>query len=124
MTVSYTENLDQKTVELMVSGKITQEDFDQISGQLDEFIQTCGTVKLLEVVTDFTGFEVSMLWDGMKYDIKNLKHISHCAVVTDIGWISPLSKAAGAFVSTKLRTFDAGQIDDARAWLQNPDILS
>jgi len=57
----------------------------------------------------------------MKFDMKNIRHISHCAVVSDVGWFSPMSKAAGAFMSTKLRTFNMDEIDAARAWLKDPD---
>lgn len=45
-----------------------------------------------------------------------------CAVVSDIGWISPISKAAGAFMSTKLRTFILNDLNKAREWLNNPDV--
>jgi hypothetical protein len=42
-------------------------------------------------------------------------------VVSDIGWFSPLTKAAGAFMSTKLRTFDLAEEDAARDWLDGAE---
>lgn len=122
MTVNYSEFAENKTIELYVSGKVTKEDFHRVAGQFEAFIQDQGTVKLLEVVENFTGFDPSTLWDGIKFDIKHLKHISHCAVVSDISWMSPFAKAAGAFMSTKLRTFNLSQVEDARVWLNNPDL--
>lgn len=122
MTLLYKEYPEAKTVEIHVDGKVSHEEFDTVIADMDAFIQTHGTVKLLESVASFkVGMDVSMFWEGLKFDMKNIRHISHCAVVSDIGWISPLSKAAGAFMSTKLRTFNMDDIGAARVWLNDPD---
>ncbi len=122
MTLSYIEYPETKTVEIQVEGDITREEFDTVIADMDRFIQDHGTVKLLETVATFNvGLDMYMLWEGMKFDMKNIRHISHCAVVSDIGWISPMSKAAGAFMSTKLRTFKMDEVEAARAWLKKPD---
>lgn len=106
-----------RTFEFTVSGKVTSEDFDAISGPLEAFVSKHGKIKLLEIVEDFQGFDPMLLWKGMKLDIKIIPHITQCAVVSDMGWISPLAKAAGAFMATKLRTFDLTELEAARAWL-------
>jgi len=122
MTLSYIEHPETKTVEIHVDGPITREEFDTAIADMDRFIQNYGKIKLLESIASFkVGMDMHMLWEGMKFDLKNIRHISHCAVVSDIGWISPLSKAAGAFISTKLRTFNMDEIETAREWLANPD---
>ncbi|TFH08974.1 MAG: STAS/SEC14 domain-containing protein [Nitrosomonadales bacterium] len=121
MTTMYKEIPEQKTVEFIIYGKVTKEDFDQISEKLHKFIEAHGTIKLIEVIQSFEGFDPSVIWDGIKFDIQHLRFISHCAVVSDNGWISPISKAAGAFISTKLRTFSLVQLDEARQWLKSPD---
>lgn len=118
MTTAYKEDPHHKIAELIVDGKVTQEDFNRIAGQLENFIEKHGHIRLLEEIRKLDGFEASMVWDGIKFDMKHLKHISHCAVVSDIGWLSPFSKAAGAFISCKIRTFTLDELDEARAWLQ------
>ncbi len=125
MTLSYIEYPDTKTVEIHVDGKVTREEFNTVIANMGRFIQNYGEVKLLESIATFkVGMDMHMLWEGMKFDLKNIRHISHCAVVSDIGWISPMSKAAGAFMSTRLRTFNMDEIDAARAWLKDPDASS
>jgi len=95
MTTSYKEYPDTKIVEIHVDGEVTREEFDTILADMNDFILRFGTIKLLESVATFkVGMDASMVWDGMMFDFKNLRHISHCAVVSDIGWISPLSRAA------------------------------
>lgn len=122
MTLSYIEHPTSKTVEIHINGEISRDEYDTVMAQMDRFIQNHGTVKFLESITTLKiGMDMHMLWEGMKFDLKNIRHISHCAVVSDMGWISPLSKAAGAFMSTKLRTFTMDELEDARAWLKDPD---
>lgn len=117
MATSYRMIPETKTFEFTVSGKVTTADFDALAGPMEDFVEEHGTIKLLEIIEDFHGFDPTMLWKGMKFDLKILPHISHCAVVSDMGWLSPLTKAAGAFMATKLRTFDLADLDSARAWL-------
>jgi len=121
MATTYKEISEQKTAEIIVDGKVTKEDFDRITGQLHKFIETHETIKFLEVIQNFKGFDPSVIWDGIKFDMQHLRFISHCAVVSDIGWISPISRAAGAFMSTRLRTFSLDQLNEARQWIKNPD---
>jgi len=121
MATTYKEYPEHKIAELVVDGKVTREDFNSIAIQLENFIEKHGHIKLLEEIRTLEGFDASMLWEGIKFDIKNLKHIrhiSHCAVVSDIGWLSAISKASGVVISCKIRTFTLDQIDEARTWLQ------
>lgn len=121
MTVTYNEDPTTRVVELTVSGRITRDDYDSVIDRIQTFIDAHDTIKLIEIIESFEGFDPSVIWPGIKFDVKNVRHISHVAVVSDIGWIGPLSKAAGALVSTKLRTFDRDQLDAARAWITQTD---
>lgn len=117
MSTTYRAIPETKTFELTVKGKVRSADFDALAGPLEEFVKEHDKIKLLEVIQDFEGFEPSIIWKGIKYDIRLIPHITHCAVVSDMGWISPLTKAAAAFTNTKLRTFDLDELDTAREWL-------
>jgi len=77
-----------------------------------------GKIKILEVIREFPGFDPSVLWEGIIFDLKHINDISHCAVVSDKGWVGPLSKAAGAFISCKIRVFKLNERDEARKWLE------
>jgi hypothetical protein len=117
MTIQYCESSETKTVEITVAGHITRGDHDAVVDRMQAFIDTRGTVKLIEVIEDFKGFDPSVIWPGIKFDVKNLRHISHVAVVSDIGWIGPVSTAAGAIPTTRLRTFDIADLNAARDWI-------
>lgn len=117
MSVTMKLDADRKLAELRVDGAVTREDFDRIAPEFEAFVMECGTIRLIEVIESLGRMDLSMFWEGMKLDLKVIPHISHCAVVSDIGWLSPLSKAAGALISTKLRTFSLAQEAEALAWL-------
>jgi len=121
MAVTYKMHPEAGIFELTVTGKIADADFDALTGPLDAFVKTHGKIKLLEIIKDFQGFDPMLMWRGAKYDLHILPKITHCAVVSDMGWISPLAKAAGAFVSTRLRTFDLSEEEAAREWLDGAE---
>jgi hypothetical protein len=121
MTVTYTQNADAKSIELTVAGHVTREDHDSVIDRIQACIDTHGTIRMLETIKSVDGFDPTLLWSGLKFDIRNIRHISHVAVVSDIGWIGPMSKAAGAVISTRLRTFGLAELDAARAWIHDAD---
>ncbi len=119
MAIIYEEDDSTKTATITVSGKIVRDDYDAVLKPMQAFIDKHGTVNFIEVVESFAGFEPSVIWPGIKFDVANLKHIRRVAVVSDIGWISPITKAAGYFMSTKLRMFDMAELDEARDWVKS-----
>lgn len=124
MSVTYSENADLKTIELRIDGPVTGEDFETLLPKMQAFIETHEKIRLIEIIDslELPGFEtLGMIWEGIKFDIYAIPRISHCAVVSDIGWMSPWSKAAGAMVSTKLRTFSMDQLDEARDWASSAE---
>lgn len=120
MPVTYKQSDDTKIVELTVSGKVTQNDWDTVAPRFEKFVEQNGTIRLIEIIESFKGFDPALLWEGIKLDFKVIPHISHCAVVSDISWISPISKAASALMPMQLRTFPLAKADEARAWIANP----
>ena len=121
MSVSYTEDHPNKMVALIVRGSVTRQDFDEILPKFEAFMEKHDKIRLLEIVESFDGFDPSIMWDGMIFDFKAIPHISHCAVVSDIPWMSPMAKAAGAMTPIKMKTFNLNEVEAAQVWLANAD---
>lgn len=119
MTVSYTEIPEKKRCEFTVSGHVSYDDYASVVTPMEAFIDTHGTVQMIEIIDSFSGFDPSVLLPGIKFDFKAIPHISHVAIVTDIGWLSPVSRAVGALLPTRLRVFPRDELDAARAWLDS-----
>lgn len=121
MTIHYSDHDATKIAEMTVSGRITKADYDAITGPLSDFAERHGTIRFLEIVRDFGGFDPSVLVPGIRYDFRMMPHISHVAVVSDLGWISPVVKAAGAVMPFRMRVYDLGEEAAAREWLKTAD---
>lgn len=121
MTVDYIEDETNAIVEFHVKGHISHAEYVPLVEKLQGFIDRHGTVRIVEVVESFPTFDPSILLPGLKFDIRNLRHISHVAVVSDIGWLSPLVKAAGAVISTRMRLFELLDLEEARTWAREAD---
>ena len=117
MPIHYTETPGTNIAEIRVSGFIDRAAYDDAVEKLTAFIEDKGEIRLIEIVDSLGGFDPSVLWPGIRFDLKYIPRITHCAVVTDIGWMGPLSKAAGSVISTRLRTFDIAHLEDARRWI-------
>ncbi|MEM0947776.1 MAG: STAS/SEC14 domain-containing protein [Pseudomonadota bacterium] len=121
MAVHYAEDPASQSIEITVDGRVTRDDWEQVVPKFEAFMNEHGTIRLIEVVNSLDGFEMGMIWDGIKFDFKAVPHISHCAVVTDIAWMSPLTRAAGAVMPMKMRVFPLAELTAARRWLQSED---
>ncbi len=121
MAVMLSENPDTKTLEITVNGTVTEQDFDELMPRFEAFMETHKKIRLIEVVQDYKGFDPGLMWKGMRFDFRAIPHISHCAVVSDIPWMSPMAKAAGAFMPMKVRTFNMDELDAAREWIATAD---
>ena len=117
MPVAYAADPETRVIELIINGKVTQDDWDAVVPEFEAFMEAHGPIRLIEVVESLTGFEPSLIWEGIKFDFKAIPNIRHCAVVTDIAWMSPLTKAAAAVMPLNLRVFPLASVEDAKDWV-------
>lgn len=121
MTIEYHEDDAAKLVEFHVKGHVSREVYEPLVTRLQDFIDRNGTGRMVEVVESFPTFDPWILIPGLKFDFRNIRYITHVAVVSDIGWMSPVVKAAGALISTRIRTFGMDELDAARDWVRSAD---
>lgn len=120
MACIYSEHDSLPVVEIRVVGRVTENDMDEIIPKLETFIARHGTIRLLEVIERFDGFDPTTILEGMKFDIKHLKDVSHAALVSDIPWIGIMTSAAATVMPLIIQTFPLAKEDKARAWIENP----
>jgi hypothetical protein len=120
MACIYTEHDTLPVAELRVIGRVTDHDMDEIIPKLEAFIDKHGTVRILEVIERFDGFDPATVLDGMKFDLQHLSDVTHAAVVSDIPWVSFVTSAAAMVMPLTIRVFAMSDLDAARAWIENP----
>ncbi len=118
MSCDYKEYADLKTVEIVVDGRVSSADFDRIAPQIEAFIAVHGTIRIIEIIHSLTGFDMASLIKGTRFDWAHLKDFSHCAVVTDSGWIGPFTRLLSPLFRVQIRTFSLADEARARDWLR------
>lgn len=116
MACIYSEDADAPVVEIRIVGRVTQHDIDEILPKVEAFIAQNGRIRLLEIIEKFDGADASTMLDGLRFDMENLRNITHSAVVSDIGWIGFMTRAAGMVMPITIRLFGMDQVEAARAW--------
>ena len=121
MACIYTEHESLPVAEIRVVGRVTDHDMDEIIPKLEAFIDKHGTIRIVEVIERFDGFDPTTILDGMKFDIKHLSDVTHAAVVSDIPWVSYVTSAAAMVMPLTVRVFPLEKLDEARDWIGKPD---
>jgi hypothetical protein len=116
MACIYTESDTAPVAEIRVVGRVTEHDMDQIIPKLEAFILRHGKIRVVEVIERFEGFDATTILDGMKFDIKHLKDVSHAAVVSDIPWVGFMTSSFAMVAPLVVRAFSLDDIEQAREW--------
>jgi hypothetical protein len=119
MTLTYDAFPEDDTVEIDISGEITEADIDEVEPWLRGFMQDRETVHVVEVVQDVEGAEPAALWKGLKFDGQHLSNFDRVAVVSDKDWVDPLAKAAELVTNLEVRTFPMRDLPAAREWARH-----
>jgi hypothetical protein len=115
--LSYREMDNLASVEIVISGHVTTEQFDATAKKLEAFIARHGRVRVLEIIKDFEGIDAGAFWQDLKFSLRHLKDFSRCAIVSDAKWFSPLSVLAEPFIDCEVAYFPPEDLEAARNWL-------
>ncbi len=106
-----------KVLAVYVSGKLTKEDYDKFLPEMEKLINIHGKLRVLFVMTNFAGWELSALWEDIKFDIKHFGDIERVAMVGEKKWQKELSLFCVPFAKAVVRYFDHSEASEARIWL-------
>lgn len=120
MSCKYSEHDNLPVAEIRIDGRVTEHDMDEILPKMEALIEKHGSIRLIEIIDRFEGFDPTTVLDGMKFDLKHLRDVSHAAVVSDIPWIGFVTQATAMVMPITVRAFGMDQLAEARAWIDNP----
>jgi hypothetical protein len=105
-------------LEVRASGTLTKEAYQLFGPAVDAQIKAHGKLRILFVMEDFHGWTAGAMWEDLKFDLKHWKDIERLALVGDKEWEKGMAAFCNPFTKATIRYFDAGQIDEARRWLE------
>ena len=120
MSVEVHERDEGRIVEVLVTDKLSRDDYQRFVPDIERLIRKHGRIRLLFEMHDFHGWDACALWEDLKFDVKHFSDIDRLAMVGEKTWQKVMSVFCRPFTTAEIRYFDRAQIDQAREWLQQP----
>lgn len=115
--LSYTKKPDANIAEIVVDGKISDDEMNAVVTAMKADLDKGGKLKLLEDIRAFEGMEPAAFFKDVRFGLSMMKGISHVALVTDAQWLKVLAETFGFVSPAQIKVFSRAQIDEARTWL-------
>ena len=115
--LSYEKKPDANYAEIVVDGKITDDEMNAAIAGLKADLDKGGKLRLLEDIRTFEGMEPAAFFKDVRFGLALMKGISHVAVVSDAQWLRILAESFGRLSPAEIKVFDRARIAEAREWL-------
>lgn len=109
--------LPADTVGFKLSGKLHDEDYKTFVPLVDAAIAKDGKVNVLAQFHDFHGWDAAALWDDIKFSTTHCIKIKRIALVGEKPWEKWMAAVCKQFTMAKIKYFGAGDVEAAKAWL-------
>ncbi len=96
------------------TGKLTQEDYDQLIPVWRRTIEEEGSMRMLFAMEDLHGWEPGAAWDDFCFSAGHAHEVDRVAMVGEKKWQAWLTKIGSVFLPERVRYFDAGRSGGSR----------
>lgn len=105
-------------IEVKVSGKLTQEDYDKLIPAWQRVIASQGKMRLLLVMEDFHGWDLGAAWDDLRFGVTHASKVERIGLVGEQAWQKWLIKIGKVFSPDTVKYFDVSERDAAERWVR------
>src|SRR5689334_22312535 len=119
--LSYKEYDNAQAVEIVLSGRVSTEEFDKVARKLEAFIERHGEIRVLEVIKDFEGMDAGAFWHDVQFSLRHVQDFSRIAIVTNPDVLHLWSSLVAPFMRYDVEHFSPGEMEAARDWLMWPE---
>jgi hypothetical protein len=120
MALKLTPQQDGKVLEVQVLGKLTHAEYQECVAEFERLLKEHGKLRVLYDLVNFHGWDAAALWDEVKFDVKHFSDVERLASVGDATWKKWMMEFYKPFTAATVRYFERDQIEEARAWLNEP----
>jgi hypothetical protein len=118
MAVDLQQDAGGKILVIKLTGKLTKEDYGDFVPKVESLIKEHGTLRILVQMHDFQGWAGGALWQDIKFDLKNFRHIERLALVGEKSWEHGMAVFCKPFTTATIRYFDRSEVEQAEAWIR------
>lgn len=106
MPIHIKEDVKERWVELHITGKLTEVDYEQFAVEAERLIRAHGKVDLLCEVVDFQGWKVAAALEDLKFGVLHSTEIRHIAMVGEHKWCAWMEEFCQPFSEAEVRCFE------------------
>ncbi len=106
----------EDTIELDMIGEVTGDDYKKVKPQLEAIFKKVGKAKFLIDLNQLKKFDLSAIYQDIKFDLQHLKNIGTTAIVGTKKTYEALSSVIDKFYPEKIKHFE-DQVE-ALHWLR------
>ena len=109
-------------LELTVDGAISREEYEAVVSAVDELLITHEKLNVVEVVKKLGWIEPEVWWKDILFHLSHRTFLHRVAVVSDRGWVGPLTRFFAPLYPVAIRTFGEADLAEARRWAKVGDV--
>jgi hypothetical protein len=119
--ITVIDDMPAGVIGFRASGKVTDQDYEQVLLPALAPALEAGDVRLLCVLDEGFSYAPGAMWADARAWLKNPTGWGRIAIVSDADWLENSIKAFGWMMPGKVRAFESDDVDDAKEWLLGLD---
>lgn len=118
--LSFTADPRHGFLEITVDGRIDKAHYQQVVDAVDGLLKTHKQINVVEIVRDLGWVEPEVWWKDMVFHMTHRDFVHRVAVVSDSGWVGPVTRMFAPFYPAAVRVFAESELQAARRWAKEP----
>lgn len=110
-------------LEIEARGMLNRHDYERLEPQFESIASSYAKMRVLLHLDGFRGFSPSGLLEDLKITRKLRKSVERVAIVGHGALQKMAVKVFSPFVSAEVKFFDEAKLNQARRWLEMPDLV-
>lgn len=123
MGVTVQTQANTNFVEVLLSKKITRQDYELFQPIIDAEIKKHGRICMLVVAKNFDGWDLGASWEETRFIFSHYSKIDRIGLVGAAEWQKWLTFFCKPFTSAEVKFFNLSQEDAARQWVTSAEII-
>lgn len=108
---------DTDKIEMVLSGEIAQEEYQQVMHQLESLSVMYPNINVLLDTTEVSGYDVAVFKTELDFFTRYKQHLDRIAIVTSGAMRKLALETVNRMVDTDIRVFEPKEIEAARKWI-------
>ena len=119
MSLEFHEEAGGQILFVRATGKLTRDDYVNFVPETERLINLYGKIRVLFEMHDFHGWDMTGMWEDMKFDVNHFKDIERLAIIGEKSWEHGMAVFCRPFTTANIQYFDRSQTEAAIIWIHD-----